>query len=127
MNSFTLLTENSRLKMEVEDLQAALNRELRLKQEFEQVDRLRGQFKLTTMEARLLLALYDAYPRTVTKESLMDLFYADADDEPGVKILEVRVCNIRKKVGKLAILNVYGVGWCLTEFGKNIIEGESNG
>lgn len=70
---------------------------------------------LTRQESALFKALWSARPRTLSKEQLLDSIYGllpDAD-EPEIKIIDVFVCKIRKKVDPLgfAIETVWGRGY----------------
>ncbi len=68
-------------------------------------------FGLTQSEARLLAALSDG--RTHSKESLLSAMYFErADDAPEIKIVDVFVCKIRRKlVGyPIQIDTIWGTG-----------------
>jgi predicted HicB family RNase H-like nuclease len=55
--------------------------------------------KLTVKEYELLKALAVRKGQTVTKESLMSLLYNN-ENEPELKIIDVFVCKLRKKLAK---------------------------
>jgi DNA-binding response OmpR family regulator len=71
---------------------------------------------LTGSEMRLLTALADRFPDVVTKEGIMDALYFDQiDDEPEIKIVDVFVCKVRKKVEALGLTinTAWGLGYSL--------------
>lgn len=54
---------------------------------------------LTSMETRLVSALYDRMPEHMSREGLMDILYADRlEDPPEDQIVKVMVSHIRKKL-----------------------------
>lgn len=78
--------------------------------------------KLTHKEAVLLLALYDGRTRVLRKDSLMDILYGSSGGrEPEIKIIDVFVCKIRKKVGFDAIDCIWGAGYKLTAVGQALV------
>lgn len=79
--------------------------------------KLQAHWRLTPKEARLLLALHARKGAVVSKDSLMSAAYSGADDEPGIKIIDVFVCKIRNKVGEGVILTVWGQGYRLSAGG----------
>ncbi|WP_139973687.1 winged helix-turn-helix domain-containing protein [Ochrobactrum sp. CGA5] len=64
---------------------------------------------------RLLKALIESYPRTLTKEQCLNALTGDTDIDREIKIVDVQVCRIRKKADKLglAISTVWGTGYRL--------------
>lgn len=70
---------------------------------------------LTRQQFALFEALWSARPRTLSKEQLLDSIYGllPSGDEPEIKIIDVFVCKIRKKVDPLgfAIQTVWGRGY----------------
>lgn len=85
--------------------------------------RFRGKFvrNLTGQEATLFHALLSAKGRTLSKEHLLTELYAKkvyADDElPEIKIIDVFVCKMRKKIKPLGIdvSTSWGRGYYLRE------------
>lgn len=74
---------------------------------------------LTPQEERLVSHLIRRAPGYVTKDALMTVLYDDADEEPQIKIIDVFICKIRKKL--------VGHGWHIeTVWGRGyrILEGE---
>lgn len=108
---------------ELEDLVAAQRRrigDLELQVEMmagEQADRIARvpvEWGLTGREARLLLFL--AARGEATKGQIMTALYADrTDDPPEIKIVDVFVCKLRRKLKPfgIAILTLWGRGYAL--------------
>lgn len=68
-------------------------------------------FHLTSREALLLVALLR---RTeASKEQLLQFIYAGADDAPEIKIIDVFICKVRKKLKDAGILieTMWGRGY----------------
>ena len=65
-----------------------------------------------------ILALFvRAYPRMVSRQSLMNwLYQLRPDEEPEPKILDVYVCHLRRKLKPLGVgfETVWGRGWVMT-------------
>lgn len=71
---------------------------------------------LTPCERRALIALVENPNRTMHREGLFNAIYfdaVDADDLPGLKILDVFICKLRKKLKPEhgSIETVWGVGY----------------
>lgn len=85
------------------------------------------RFKLTLTEARLLTALADGRPHS--KRALYEYVYQDEfDNFPEMKIIDVLICKIRKKIFPfgIKIATIHSAGYELTDpvrFGK-IVDGE---
>lgn len=64
-----------------------------------------GKFAiLTTHESMLLRKLSDVFPRLLSKEAILEWMYQiNPDKEPEIKIVDVFVCKIRKKIEPLGI------------------------
>lgn len=63
-----------------------------------------GRFAhLTNQEFRIFEALYDSNGRVQSKEQLLRAIAPLVDDEPEIKIVDVFVCKIRKKINGLGI------------------------
>lgn len=85
--------------------------------------RFRGKFirNLTSQEFALFRILLDRGGRTIRKESLLELLYANkafADgDMPEIKIIDVFICKLRKKLVPLDIEvgTTWGRGYFLME------------
>lgn len=95
-----------------------LKRELGLQRSAEATSRLIAKWKLTPIEARLLEHLTACRGRISSKEGIMCALYSDRVDEPEIKIVDVLVCKIRKKldfdVGTSAIKTEWARGYRLT-------------
>lgn len=70
---------------------------------------------LSPMEARMLSRLLKGIGSLVTREQLMDAMYYDRADEPQVKIIDVLLCHLRKKLrgSQYRIDGVWGQGYRL--------------
>lgn len=88
-----------------------------------------GRFALLTgSETEVLTALARAFPRIVTKEALMDALYAlKPDEEPEIKIIDVFICKLRKKLKPLGVEidTAWGRGYGLRVARKPLIVGEA--
>lgn len=76
-----------------------------------------GKFAiLTGSEALLLRRLAEVFPRILSKESLLEWMYQiTPDKEPELKIIDVFVCKVRKKIEPLGIRidTAWGKGYAL--------------
>lgn len=64
-----------------------------------------GKFAmLTGHEAMLLQKLSEVFPRMLSKEAILEWMYQiNPDKEPEIKIVDVYICKIRKKIKPLGI------------------------
>lgn len=72
-------------------------------------------------EMVLLQRLIDVFPRLLSKESAMEWMYQlNPDKEPEIKIVDVLICKIRKKLEPLGIRidTVWGKGYVLAMSAK---------
>ena len=75
--------------------------------------------RLSASEAEILRALALNHPRTLTRESIYDKLYALSEDPPQSRVVDVHVCNLRRKLakadpqGRNLIKAVPGVGYGL--------------
>jgi two-component system cell cycle response regulator CtrA len=102
-----LEAENERLRDEIERLQGMLVEGAS--------DHLPVLFRLTGSERRLLGVLMQN--ERATKQTIMDgLYFVGVDDEPEIKIVDVFVCKIRKKLAPfdIHISTLWGSGYYLT-------------
>lgn len=75
-----------------------------------------GSFvSVTGAEMEILRALATNFPRVVSKESLLTALTRGALDEPEIKIVDVLICKVRKKVAPLGIeiITSWGQGYSL--------------
>lgn len=75
-----------------------------------------GRFaQLTRQELAIFSALYGAKGGVRTKEQLLNAITSFVDDAPEIKIVDVFVCKIRKKVADLgvSIETIWGSGYRL--------------
>lgn len=83
---------------------------------------------LTTHETMLLQKLVDDFPRVVTKEALMMWLYSlRIDREPEIKIIDVWICKLRKKLKPLGVRidTSWGHGYALGVSAKPRIVAEA--
>lgn len=71
---------------------------------------------LTGLEAALFDLLHDAKGRVISKEALMAGLYWSSDRDPDIKILDVMVCKLRRKLKPLGveIQTVHSRGYRMT-------------
>ncbi|NTF67715.1 winged helix-turn-helix domain-containing protein [Rhizobium rhizogenes] len=82
-----------------------------------------GRFAhFTAQEFEIFQALFDAKGRIQTKENLLSVIAPIIDDEPGIKIVDIYVCKIRKKLTGLglAIETVWGRGYRINQRGATV-------
>lgn len=75
-------------------------------------------YRLTQCEERLIEALHARLGETVTKHALMNALYFDSpDDEPSIKIIDIFVHKIRRKIpnSPFDLQTVWGRGYRLEE------------
>lgn len=78
---------------------------------------------LTTSEMQVLERLAQAFPRPVGREQLFDWLYQLRPNEvPEIKILDVLICKIRKKVEPLGLRidTLWGRGYGLAALGARL-------
>lgn len=78
------------------------------------------QVPLTGQEMRLFLTLFEARPRVISREGLLSTLYALEQDEAEIKIIDVFICKMRKKLKflGLSIETAWGRGYWLKFEGK---------
>lgn len=71
--------------------------------------------RLTDGEFKIFMAIWDSSPRMVTREKLMsDVYWRRNDaEEPDIKIIDIMVCKIRKRLAPLGVVidTVWGQGY----------------
>jgi DNA-binding response OmpR family regulator len=103
---------------ELRERVAYLEGELGLALEATKLARLKSTFGLSPYLAKFLLALYAAKGSARTVLQLMDAVPPqDHARERGQDIVAVWACHLRRKLGKDALENCYGVGYRLTPRG----------
>jgi len=108
MSRSELITRIDNLEAEVEALRDAGKPDRTL--------RLQNAFHLTAQECKLVALLSDGRPRR--KEQIMSGIYSDRiDDPPEMKIIDVWVCKVRRKLDPhgVHIETVWGSGYYLTD------------
>jgi DNA-binding response OmpR family regulator len=75
-----------------------------------------GRFAvLTRQEHTIFEALNKAFPKMRTREQLLTDLYWDKHEEPEIKIIDVFVCKLRKKLKPLGVVihTIWGQGYRL--------------
>jgi len=118
----TLAEENRILREEIDQLREE-NRQLRrqlLPKDWEPP----LELSLTPKERVILATLFKS-PGTVSKESLMDTLYqfAHPEEVAQIKIVDVFVCKIRKKIApyEMVIDTIWGEGYALTPASRDVL------
>lgn len=70
-----------------------------------------GKVYLTTHEGRLLQILTGSADRTISKKLAHQMMYGDSPDAPGLKIIDVFMVKIRKKISRLSNLDYIETTW----------------
>lgn len=107
---------------EIETLQEE-NRQLKERLGYRNRDtelaKLRARWNLAPAEAKMMLTLYRASGRVLSKEDLMAA--ADSSYEVETKGVDVRMCRIRAKAGKKIVLTVWGQGYTMPPEGQALV------
>lgn len=79
-----------------------------------------NKLHLTTKEYLILELLALKRDNTISKEQIINHLYSAIDDEPELKIVDVFICKLRKKIeiytnGKQYIKTVWGNGYKITD------------
>lgn len=74
-----------------------------------------GSARLTYTERAILKLLYDRCGRLCGRQALWEMMYAvrPTKDIPSVKIIDVMICKIRRKLVGWRITTVWGTGYIL--------------
>ena len=82
-------------------------------------------FKLSGQAVLLLRLLYKQYPKICNKEMTYYAFYGNRIDEwPDIRIIDVRICQIRKRLSPGSIETIWGRGYKLSAKGKKWIDAQ---
>lgn len=95
-------------------------RELGLMVDRDAMTAVAAKHRLTSHEAKLLMALHARPGRVMSDGALLDAMYGGVD-EPNSAIIGVFVCKLRAKIGKDKIATLWGHGWSLTEAGVALV------
>lgn len=101
---------------------AYLKGELALALSDDKLARLRRVTGVTPAEAKILLTLYQARGRFCAAYILDEAAPAVSAIDRNLKHVDVRICRIRKKIGKAAIENSWGNGYRITDLGRLVVE-----
>ena len=92
-------------------------RELGLMAPIETLDRLARRWTLTPKEAAVLAALHQRKGAFVTRDALLTAIYQGAAGTPEIKILDVFVWHLRRKIGADMITTHRAIGFSLSPAG----------
>jgi DNA-binding winged helix-turn-helix (wHTH) protein len=101
------------LDLALEEL-ATLRKSLGLARDYELDYAFSRKWGLTSSEGRVLLLLFNAKGRVVSKDAIQDGLYFDRVEEPDIKIVDVFIHKIRVKIGPDRILTAWGRGYSLS-------------
>lgn len=120
------MTEVERLREKVAELEEQvvyLRSELGIAIEASATDDMIQAFRLTPFEGLILMALRMAYPRVMTRATLIDFIPPSWRKEDAARtLLDVHVHRIRHKMGQGVIRTVYAVGFRLTPEGLSAVD-----
>lgn len=94
-----------------------LRHELSLMREERLFTALRKAFRLTPVETRFLMALYDAKGEPLTAWALENLSPSPSGLERASNVVAVFISRLRGSIGRTAIDTVWNRGWALTPVG----------
>lgn len=78
------------------------------------------ELQLTMLEARVLLFLHDS-TRPQSAGYVHAAMYDNAEPSTDIKIVDVYIWKLRKKLGKDIIATVYAEGYKLTDKGRKLV------
>ena len=83
---------------------------------------------LTTHEAVIVACLYKNKGVCITKEHIFNVLYADKLDQPEIRIIDVYICKLRRKLATygLEVQTVWGRGYLLTHESAKIFDDWDN-
>ncbi|WP_299941192.1 winged helix-turn-helix domain-containing protein [uncultured Nitratireductor sp.] len=88
-----------------------------------------GRFaNLTGHEMLILQRLAEVFPRVLSKEAALEWMYQfNPDEEPEIKIIDVYVCKVRKKLAPIGVRidTLWGKGYALAISSKPQIVSEA--
>ena len=110
-------------------------RELGLEAGRSELAKLQMRWRLTPREAQLLGAMHAIGGKVLSKQSALTALYSNQMDEPEIKIVDVFLCKVRKKMnngevrkGKFGSANqqyietIWGTGYRLTPAGVAAVD-----
>lgn len=117
-----LQSENAALRQQLTEAQGMAEHwksEAQIRASQKQQDRLQLAFRMTPAEAAILGALYVQRGQVARREHLFEALpcYDHADDDRDIKIVDVLLCRLRKKLPAGSIAGLWGAGWYLTPVG----------
>lgn len=99
-----------------------LKGELALALSEDKISQLSRATGLTPSEAKILMTLYQARGRLCAVYVLDDAAPPTRSSDRNPKHVDVRICRIRKKIGKACIENSWGHGYRITDVGRLVVE-----
>lgn len=120
MRGFVELSKYQALRDERDALAeevAYFKREIRLAAHAAPIIAVRERFRLTPMQARMLVALYQAPAHTLSRAQLSAAAPGPNDEDREIKIIDVCISKIRSTIGKHHIETVWGHGYRLSPSG----------
>ena len=117
MSPLALLT-----RKELEQEVYRLRHELSLMREERIFTALRKQFRLTPVETRFLMALYDAKGEPLTSWALENISPSPSGLARASNVVAVFISRLRTRIGRTTIDTVWGKGWTMTPVGYAIVD-----
>lgn len=102
---------------ELKDEIAFLRRELGIVRAEDMENRLCLVLGISKTEAAILALLYNRRGATLSKGAIWDVLYAGSDSEPLLKIVDVFICKLRRRLPEDSIATIWGRGYTLTATG----------
>lgn len=107
---------------ELEERIAWLEGELHLRHETSDLGAIQAAYRLSPGEAAILLSLYKARGRTMRSHVLLESLPArDHARDRDPKSVDVRICRIRRRIGRDAISTIWGHGYSISETGASAV------
>lgn len=109
-------------RAELEQEVTHLRHELSLMREERLFTALRKAFRLTPVETRFLMALYDAKGEPLTAWALENLSPSPSGLERASNVVAVFISRLRGSIGRTAIDTVWNRGWAMTPVGLATVD-----
>lgn len=106
----------------LEDEVAYLRSELGLAQDATKIKALKVSLGLTETEALLLHALYATRQHYLSRAQVFDATRPSSRRDCTLKIVDVYVSKLRRKIGSDIIKTLWGYGYCLTPQGVALVQ-----
>ena len=109
-------------RAELEQEVARLRHELSLMREERVFTALRNQFRLTPVETRFLMALYDAKGEPLTSWALENISPSPSGLPRASNVVAVFISRLRTSIGRTTIETIWNRGWAMTPAGLAIVD-----